>query len=323
MPAARTVGVDLGGTKCLAVAMEGGQVVEERRVATPVGDAALLDAVACLAEDMRDGGAVVGVGVGAPGLVDRTGVLRFAPNLPGIEDLAIRAHLESRLGVKVRVDNDATCAALGERHAGAARGYDDVILATLGTGIGGGIVSGGRLLRGANGFAGEIGHMVVDPDGPFCPCGRRGCWERFASGGALGRVGQAAAAAGRAIRVMELAGGDTAAVRGEHVTAAAAEGDAQARVVLSDFGWWVALGLANLANVFDPQAFVLGGGLVEAGDLLLGPVRIAFAEQLTGARSRPDVAILPATLGEHAGAIGAACLFDIPHQDGPGQEVVP
>ena len=313
----RTVGVDLGGTKCLAVALEGGTVVDERRVPTPEGETALLDALADVATSVGAGPDVLGVGVGVPGLVDRGGVLRFAPNLPGVVDLDIKAELERRLGGQVRVDNDATCAAWGERQAGAAQGYDDVILVTLGTGIGGGIVAGGALLRGANGFAGEVGHMVVDPDGPECPCGQRGCWERFASGSGLGRLGQRAAAEGRAAQVLALAGGDPALVRGEHVTAAAAEGDLEAHAVLGELGWWVALGLANLANVFDPQAFVLGGGLVEAGDLLLGPVRTAFGQLLTGASHRSAIAVVPATLGEHAGAIGAACLFDI------GREIAP
>lgn len=318
-PATRTVGIDLGGTKCLAVAVEYARVVEERRVPTPTGGAALLDALTDLAVDMGDAGTVIGVGVGAPGLVDRAGVLRFAPNLPGVVDLAIGSELEARLGVPVRVDNDATCAGWGERQAGAAQGFEDVILATLGTGIGGGIIVGGRLLRGANGFAGEIGHMVVEADGLLCPCGQRGCWERYASGGALGRMGQAAASAGQAGRVLDLAGGDAAAVRGEHVTGAAAEGDRAALTMVGDFGRWVALGLANLADVFDPQAFVLGGGLVKAGELLLGPVRSAFAELLTGRRFRPDIAIMAATLGERAGAIGAASLFDLSIDASPGR----
>jgi len=313
----RTVGVDLGGTKCLAVAMEGGVVVDERRVPTPAGEAGLLDALAGVVTDVRGDREVLGVGVGVPGLVDRAGVLRFAPNLPGIVDFDIKAELEARLDLPVRVDNDATCAAWGERQVGAAQGWHDVILVTLGTGIGGGIVAGGALLRGANGFAGEIGHMVVDPDGPPCPCGQRGCWERFASGGGLGRLAQQAAAEGRAGRVLALAGGDPALVRGEHVTEAAAEGDAEARAVLADLGWWVGLGLANLANAFDPQAFVLGGGLIEAGDVLLDPVRTAFAALLTGGPYRPPIDIVPATLGEHAGAIGAACLFDIVREIGP------
>ncbi len=308
----RTVGVDLGGTKCLAVALEDGRVVGEHRVPTPAGETAVLDALAEVASAVGGTAAGVrGIGVGVPGLVDRAGVLRFAPNLPGVVDLPIQAELEARLGVAVRVDNDATCACWGERQVGAAQGYDDVILATLGTGIGGGIVAGGVLMRGANGFAGEIGHMVVDPNGPPCPCGQRGCWERFASGGGLGRLGQRAAAEGRATRVLALAGGDAAQVHGEHVTAAAAEGDAEAQAVLVELAWWVALGLANLANAFDPHAFVLGGGLIEAGELLLGPVRTAFAGLLASSVHRPPIAVVPATLGEHAGAIGAACLFDI------------
>ncbi len=312
----RTVGVDLGGTKCLAVALEGGTVVGEDRIPTPVGEVALFDALAEVATAVG-GTEALGVGVGVPGLVDRTGVLRFAPNLPGVFDLPIRAELESRLGVPVRVDNDATCAAWGERQVGAARGYDDVILVTLGTGIGGGIVVGGALMRGANGFAGEIGHMVIDPEGPPCPCGQRGCWERFASGGGLGRLAQHAAAEGRAARILALAGGDPAQVHGEHVTIAAAEGDAEAQAVLVELGRWIALGLVNLANAFDPEAFVLGGGLVEAGELLLGPVRTAFAGLLSSGSHRPPIAIVPATLGEHAGAIGAASLFDTVREIAP------
>lgn len=313
----RTVGVDLGGTKCLGVALDGGVVVAEHRVPTPVGEEAVLDALAEVASAVAAGGRSEGVGVGVPGLVDRAGVLRFAPNLPGVVDLPIQEELEKRLGVPVRVDNDATCAAWGERQVGAARGFDDVILATLGTGVGGGIVAGGVLLRGANGFAGEIGHMVVDPDGIPCPCGKRGCWERYASGSGLRRLAQDAAAQGRADRILELAGGDATLVHGEHVTVAAAEGDAQALAVLAELGQWVALGLVNLTNAFDPQAFVLGGGLIEAGELLLGPVRAAFVTLLAGAGHRPAVDIVAATLGEHAGAIGAASLFDAIGQVSP------
>jgi glucokinase len=301
------VGVDLGGTKCLGVALEGGQVVAETRAATVKGSQPLLAEILDLVEELEGYGAIDAVGVGAPGLVDRDGVLRFAPNL--ILDggpLDVRSPLQERLGVPVTVDNDATCAAWGEREVGAAKGLDDVILVTLGTGIGGGIVTDGSVERGANGFAGEIGHMVVDPDGPECPCGRRGCWERFASGSGLGRLAREAVHAGRASRVLALAGGDPEAVRGEHLTRAAVEGDAEAVEVLNRFSWWLALGLAHLANIFDPQAFVLGGGLIRAGESLLAPTRATLRAQLPEAR--PDVAVLPATLGERAGAVGAACL---------------
>lgn len=284
----------------------GGAVVAEHRLPTPKGAEAV---VATLAEVVRAVGPATAVGVGAPGLVDVDGVLRFAPNLPGVVNLNLRLALEACYpGVPVRVDNDATCAGWAEAVVGAAAGAPHTILVTLGTGIGGGIVVDGRLVRGANGFAGEVGHMVVHPDGPPCPCGKRGCWERFASGSGLGRLGREAAEAAPPGRIVELAGGDPEDVRGEHVTRAAAEGDEQATAVMERFAGWVALGLANLANAFDPTLFVLGGGLVAAGEVLLAPVRAAFAGLVLAARHRPAVPIVPAALGEHAGAIGAALL---------------
>ncbi|HUR23559.1 MAG TPA: ROK family protein [Acidimicrobiales bacterium] len=305
----RAVGIDVGGTKCLGVALDGsGSVVAEHRVATPDGAEAVLDAVAGVATAL---GCAPGwtMGLGMPGLVDAQGSLAFAANLPGVFDLPVRAALERRLaGVAVTVDNDANCAAWAEHRLGAARGSSHVVMATLGTGIGGGVVSDGRLVRGAHGFGGEIGHMVVDPAGPVCPCGQRGCWERFASGDALGRMGREAAAGGGAFRVLELAGGDPPAVRGEHVTRAAAEADGDALELLGQFAWWLALGLANLANLLDPERFVIGGGLVEAGELLLAPARDAFGGLLQGSGHRPPPPIVGAVMGEYAGAVGAALL---------------
>jgi len=303
-----TVGVDLGGTKCLAVALAGNRVVAEERTATPAGGEAVLDAIAALAVRVAGERPLGAVGVGAPGLVDREGVLRFAPNLPGVTGLPVRAELEHRLGVPVHVDNDATCAAWAERVMGAATGLDDVVLVTLGTGIGGGVITGGRLTRGANGFGGEVGHMVIDRDGPQCPCGQRGCWERYASGGGLARLARAAVAKGGAAKVLAMAGGDPEHILGEHVAAAAEAGDGEARAIVAELGWWVGLGLANLANILDPEAFVVGGGLVEMGDMLLDPVRAAFAELLQGWAWRPVIPVVAAALGSRAGAIGAGCL---------------
>lgn len=295
-----------------------GQIEAEHRVPTPAGPDAIVDAIVDVVTAL---GPVQRFGVGAPGLVDRDGVLRMAPNLPGVVELGLRRQLAERFpDTLVVVDNDATCAAWAERQAGAAQGFDEAILVTLGTGIGGGLISGGQLARGANGFAGEIGHMVVDPNGPQCVCGKRGCWERFASGSGLRRLALEAAHAGRAPRLVDLAGGDPDSVRGEHVTAACLEGDGGALAVMERFGWWVALGLANLAYLFDPQVFVIGGGLVEAGDLLIEPTRASFAELLAGAAQgyRPLVPIVPAALGERAGAIGAAHLArDAPAVDEP------
>ena len=153
-------------------------------------------------------------------------MLRSSPNVPDVIELDVAGRLVDRLGRPVAVGNDATCAALAEWTVGAGRGVDDMVMVTLGTGIGGGVVAGGRLLVGANGFAGEFGHMVVDPNGPPCPCGRRGCWERYASGSGLAQLARTAAVGGRLRRVVEVAGGDPALVRGEHVQAAAREGDA-------------------------------------------------------------------------------------------------
>jgi glucokinase len=250
------------------------------------------------------------VAVGAPGLVDVAGTVRFAPNLPGITELPLAAGLTEALppGTSVLIENDSTCAAWAEHHVGAGAGSELMLLVAIGTGIGGGLVSGGRLVRGAHGFAGEIGHMVVDPSGPRCPCGKQGCWERYASGSGLGWMGREAAQAGINRRVVALAGGDPESVRGEQVTIAAAEGDDEARAVMARFAWWLALGLANLTAILDPDRIVLGGGMAEAGAVLLGPTREAFAGLLEGGGHRPEVPIATARLGERAGAIGAALL---------------
>ncbi len=314
--AALACGLDLGGTKLLGVVVDPAQPgppLAEHRVATPHADpealfSALSDMVRTLGEQVAPAGRLMAVGMGAPGLVDRSGTLRYGPNLPGVVDFPFAARLRDATGLSATVDNDATCAAWGEHERGASRGKNHSLLVTLGTGIGAGITVKGEVLRGALGFAGEPGHMVVHPSGPPCPCGRRGCWERFGSGSGLGRLARDAALAGNAQRVVELAGGDPEAVRGEHVTSAAMEGDADALEVLREFGWWVALGVANLVNVLDSEIVVIGGGLVEAGELVLGPIRAAYPELVFAHDHRAQVPIVQAELGERAGAIGAALL---------------
>lgn len=310
-------GLDLGGTKLLGVVVDPdtpGPPLLEEKVATPAGGEAVVDQVVALATRLREQaeartGAVVGaVGLGAPGLVDRAGTLRYGPNLPGVVDLGLAGLLGERLGMAVTVDNDATCAAWGEHERGASQGHDHSVLVTLGTGIGAGITVKGEVLRGANGFAGEPGHMIVDPSGPLCPCGRRGCWERFASGSGLGWLARESAHAGLASGVVARAGGEPEDVRGEHVTAAASEGDPEALAVLDRFGWWAALGIANLVDLLDPGVVVIGGGLAEAGDLVLEPTRTAYHRLVFAASHRPEVPIVVAHLGERAGAVGAALL---------------
>lgn len=301
-----TVGLDLGGTKIFGARVDDrGTIVEEHRVETPTTADGLVDALAGLAARLGEG---LPVGVGAAAMVGPGGVTLGAPNVAALQGLPLAERLERVLGAPALVDNDANAAAWGEVRHGAARGHDHVLVVTLGTGVGGGIVSGGRLLRGAHGFAAEIGHFQVADDGPRCPCGERGHWEAMASGQALGRLGREAAAAGRAREVVERAGGDAGAVTGVHVGDAARAGDPEAARIVAELARWVAVGLAGLVNVLDPELVVVGGGLVRLGDVLLDPVRDEFRGRIEAPGDRPEVPIVAAELGERAGAIGAAAL---------------
>lgn len=317
-----TVGIDVGGTKLLAVLVDGSGVVmgERRRPVPPPGGGAGSGRphplVAAIAGEVRhlvaDAGLlglrVTAVGAGLPGLVTADGHLQASAHLPHAEGLDARAGLAAAVGLPVAVDNDATCATLAEWQLGAARACDDVVVVTVGTGIGAGLVAAGRLVRGWHGFAGEAGHMVVDPSGPPCPCGRRGCWERYASGDGLGRMARQAAEAGGVPAVVAVAGGVPAAVRGEHVTAAAAAGDEEARALVAEVARWLALGIANLLALLDCRRVVIGGGLVEAGADLLGPLDAALRRGGVLGRGRPPAEVVAAELGGRAGAVGAALL---------------
>ncbi|MGH9304652.1 MAG: ROK family protein [Acidimicrobiales bacterium] len=321
-------GIDAGGTKLLGVVLSAtGEAVCELRREITGGGRLLLEEIAGMTLLLHDAagpgaGATMTLGVGVAGLVDRNGVLQMSPNLPMAGGTAVLARLadDARLGGVVEhiaVDNDASCAGLGECSYGAARDQSDVLFVTLGTGIGGAMISGGRRVAGANNFAGEIGHMVIDRDGLACGCGRRGCWELYASGSALGRLGREAAAAGRASAVLELAGGDAELVRGEHVVLASEQGDSEAASLLAELAWWLGLGLVNLINVLDPELVVLGGGLVRAGEALLAPARAAVLGHLPAASERPPVEIVSGALGDRAGAIGAAVMARCGRHDSP------
>jgi len=313
VPAGPCVGVDIGGSKLLAVRLgANGEIEEFDKLPTPPDAEELVETV--LAAAVRAAGAAgdaraMPLGVGLPGMVDRHGVAHFCPHLHDMDGVDVRHELATRRaqGATTVVVNDATAACWAEHVLGSARGVDDVLMITLGTGIGGGAVIGGRLMLGAHGFAGEMGHMVLDPHGPPCPCGKRGCWERFASGTGLGRLAREAAQAGRLDEVVRLVGGDPEAVRGEHLTSAALAGDPGALEVMETFAWWLALGLANVAHALDPAVIVLGGGVIAAHAAVMGPVRRAFV-QLVEAPEDRAIRILPAQLGERAGAVGAALL---------------
>jgi glucokinase len=236
-----------------------------------------------------------------------TGVLRYAPNLPW-RDLQVAEPISRATGLPCLVDNDANAAAWGEYRLGAGRGSKDMLLVTVGTGIGGGIVSEGHLFRGAHGFAAEIGHIIVEPGGPLCGCGNRGCWEQVAAGRAIDRLGREAARDHPEAMFVELSGGDPEKVSGPFVTEAAKRGDELARQILTEVGRRLGEGIAGLVNVLDPDVVVVGGGAIEAGDLLLDPARTSCTEAVEAPEHRPEIPILPAELGNEAGGVGAALL---------------
>jgi glucokinase len=305
----RAIGIDVGGTKIAGVRVTAGGTVEARATApTPAEDQERTFAeIARLARELSTP-EVRALGVGAAGLVTwPEGVIRFAPN-NAWRDFPLRERLQAAVGLPCVVDNDAAVAALAEHRFGAGRGAADMLLVTVGTGIGGGIVAGGRPFRGAHGFAAEIGHVIVEPGGPRCGCGNLGCWEQVASGTAIERAGRRAVAERPGSALARLAGGDPGRVDGALVTRAAREGDEAAVGILAEVGRRLGEGIAGLVNILDPELVVVGGGAVEAGDLLLEPARRAFAAAVEAREHRPEVPIVPARLGPEAGAVGAAAL---------------
>jgi glucokinase len=306
------IGVDAGGTKveALLVDVEGGGRILDRRLAlTPATDAeATTRTIVALARELMAGrNDVSALGVGAAGMVDRSGVMRFAPNVAWRE-VPLAEKIRSGVGLPTLVDNDANVAAWGEFRFGAGRGCNDMLLVTVGTGIGGGIVAGGKLFRGGHGFAGEIGHIIVEPNGPLCGCGNLGCWEQVASGRAIGRLGREAAQEHPESLIVELAGGHASAVTGLAVTAAAMKGDPVAVRILAEVGRRLGEGIAGLVNILDPDMVVIGGGVIEAGELILEPARRSFVDSVEAPEHRPEVRLVPAMMGNDAGAVGAADL---------------
>lgn len=312
------IGVDVGGTKIAAgLVDDDGTVLARSRRDTPSHDAtgslqviaeAITDLVGAAVE--AEAGDVVGVGIGAAGFVDRARRnVRFAANL-GWRDTAVADVLEKRVGLPVVVENDANSASWGEFAFGASVEHTDMVCVTVGTGIGGGIVSEGRLIRGAYGIAAEVGHIEMVADGRPCGCGRRGCWEQYGSGNALVREARVLASERRSEATVLVAFGDGTpeGIEGVHVTAAAQQGDPVAVEAFARIGTWLGRGLAELATVLDPEVFVIGGGVVDAGELLLGPARAAFRQNLVAASYRPVAAVVPALLGNDAGIVGAADL---------------
>jgi glucokinase len=314
-------GLDVGGTKILGVGVDAsGSVLAEAKRASLNSREAILHGLEDVALELDTELAgredeFLGIGIGVPGLVDVAGVMHEAPNLPAAEELDVRSAMSSRLEGRIRdgkalrlvIDNDGTCAVAGEVAFGAGHGLADVLMVALGTGIGGGIVSSGRIVRGGHGFAGEIGHMVVQVDGPRCVCGRFGCWEQFVSGSGHRRLAREAAAAGRASMVLALAGGELDRIESAHVFTAARAGDLEAWGIVDTVAKYLAIGIANLVEVLDPLVVLIGGGAANDAELFLPATQEYFALTRRGS-SECAAEIRLAQLGPRAGAVGAAAM---------------
>ncbi len=313
-----TIGVDIGGTKVAgAVVDEQGQILHtQRRDAPATSPTAMVDTIVeviqlLMHQQQAQGVGVEAVGLAAPAPVDEhRATVIHAPNVAGWTREPLRERVASRINVPVVVENDANAATWAEAVYGAGREQPFMACVTVGTGIGGGLVIDGRLVRGRWGFAAEFGHLQVVVEGQPCGCGQRGCWEQYASGSALVRTARARAVQDReqATVLLQLGDGTPEGITGLHITAAAQQGDPVARDSFTQLGTWLGRGLASLAAVIDPGCFVIGGGVCEAGDLLLEPTRAAYAQHLTAGSLRPHAPIVTATLGNHAGMVGAAAL---------------
>lgn len=304
---ARGLGIDIGGTQLrAALVAEDGTVLTRDRRPTPADDpGSLVPTLVELIGAIWEGcGEHEPVGIGIAGLVTADGTVRYGPNI-GIRDLPLARILGEALDAEVLVANDASVAALGEQRAGAGVDRGDLVLVTLGTGVGGGVVIAGRLLTGATGFAGELGHVIVDEGGRPCPCGNRGCVEAYASGSAIGALARDRLVDPTTVTRLR----DLDHVAGPDVTSAAHEGDTVAIEVLEEAGRWLGVALASLVNVLDPELILLGGGAAAAAaPWMLEPARVAMAERLVGSAFRDAPPVALAVLGDDAGVVGAGLL---------------
>lgn len=312
MAAPPTIGVDVGGTKIAGgvVGPDGSLIARSELPTESEQPAAIVAAVLKVVRELRaTAPAATAVGCGAAGLVDSSaGIILGAPNL-SYRNLALRALVEEHAGLPVVIDNDANVAALGEAAYGAGTGGGDQVMVTVGTGVGGGIIIGGDIYRGHHGLGAELGHIVVDPNGPVCGCGNRGCLEALSSGTALGRMARERIDGNTESLVLKLAGGDPESITGAIVGQAAVEADAFALACLRDLGWWLGVGLASFVNIFDPGIVVVGGGVTEGvGELLLQPARESMRAHVLGLSWRTEPAVVPARLGNDAGIVGAGVL---------------
>ena len=308
-----TIGIDVGGTKVLGgVVDEAGKVLTTARKDTPrQGGSALTQTIADVAKELLQQHSVASVGVSAAGFVssDRKTMLA-TPNIADWNGVDLDNQLTKLIGLPVVIENDANAAAWGEAKFGAGKNQDHMMMLTVGTGIGGGIVVNGALYRGAFGIAAEFGHMRVVPEGHICGCGARGCFEQYASGNALLRHAREAVNASPEVARNLLSRGDgtVAGLTGQAITDAARDGDPVALAAFNTTGQWLGAGIASLAVLLDPACVVIGGGVIDAGEILLKPTRESLERNMPFAGKHPYPQIIAAQLGNEAGLVGVADL---------------
>jgi glucokinase len=328
MTAKSYIAVDLGGTNVRAALFDGADSAIHKRIKVPTeaakGAGTVLDNICRAVQEVMpaDRDSVGGVGIGVPGPCDPfRGIVLQAPNIPGWENFPVVRRLTNRLQIPVYLGNDANLAALGEWKFGAGQGTSDLVYLTISTGIGGGVVCGGRLLVGLHGLAAELGHVHIIPDGPPCACGGRGHLEAVSAGPAIARRARELLESGKTSpRLLELAGGQAGAITAEHVGIAAGEGDKLALAVFAEAGSYIGLAIADFLVTFNPGVVVLGGGVSQVGEILLGPVRQAAQKYAMNPGYLQDLVITVAKLGDDAGLFGA---FALCLEPGPSAEAKP
>lgn len=305
------VGIDIGGTKIAgALVDDSGRIVREARVPTPAADGDdIIEAVVALVNELVDGVEAIGVGVAAAGFIDaQQSTIIYAPNISWRNE-PLKAKLDAKLPIPVVIENDANAAGWAEFKFGAGRGTKHMAMLTIGTGVGGAVITDSKLVRGGFGIGGELGHIRVVPNGLLCGCGARGCLEQYGSGTALLRSARELANAGTdegyLLRQLRSEAGE---LTGEQVYEAILQADPGALRLLADLGTWLGAAIASLTAVLDPELVVIGGGVSAAGDLLLDPIRVAYLENLPARGYRPELVIKTADFVNDAGVVGAADL---------------
>jgi len=305
------IGIDIGGTKIAGALVDAsGMVIRAQRLPTPANDPdALIEAVVGLIEELGEGEQVLGVGVAAAGFIDADQAnIIYAPNLSWRNE-PFKSKLEAKLTLPVVIENDANAAAWAEYRFGAGVGFKHMVMLTIGTGVGGAVITDSKMLRGGFGIAGELGHLRMVPNGLACGCGQNGCLEAYASGTALLKAAKALASsndpAGQRLRQLQP---DSQELTGQEVYSAIQEGDQGALGLLREMGSWLGQAVASLTAVLDPEIVVIGGGVSVAGDLLLEPIRAAYLDHLPARGFRPELKIIGAEFVNNAGVVGAADL---------------